>query len=75
MRFQVARMADGDDPAFLVVKTLAVDYAVDGRPFTATGQDPQEVELLPPPRTARPTSSALTTGHCRFRPARRAATS
>jgi hypothetical protein len=44
--FQVARMAQGDDPAFLVVKTLIVEYTVDGKPFKASGQDPQEITLV-----------------------------
>ncbi|MBU6399703.1 MAG: hypothetical protein KGS61_05245, partial [Verrucomicrobia bacterium] len=31
--FPVARMAEGDDPAFMVVKTLVVDYTVAGKSF------------------------------------------
>jgi len=46
LSFQVARMAEGDDPAFLVVKTLIVDYTVDGKPFKASGQDPEEITLV-----------------------------
>jgi hypothetical protein len=44
--FQVARMAQGDDPAFGIVKTLIVEYTVDGKPFKASGQDPQEITLV-----------------------------
>ena len=47
--FHVARMAEGDDPAFLVVKTLVVDYALDGKPVTATGTDPETLYLAQPP--------------------------
>jgi alpha-L-rhamnosidase len=53
MRFNVARMADGDDPAFMVVKTIVVDYTVNGQSFSATGQDPQEIELALPPAPDR----------------------
>ncbi|MBI2929899.1 MAG: hypothetical protein HYY24_29930 [Verrucomicrobia bacterium] len=47
--FQVARLAEGDDPAFLVVKTLIVDYTLDGKPVTATGTDPETLYLAQPP--------------------------
>ena len=39
-RFEVARLAAGDDPAFGVVKTLVVDYTIDGQPGTARGDRP-----------------------------------
>jgi hypothetical protein len=39
--FQVARMAEGDDPALNVVKTLIVDYSVNGNAMQARGQDPE----------------------------------
>ena len=45
--FVVSEMAAGDDPAYMVVKTLEVDYTVDGKPCHARGQDPEEIELLP----------------------------
>ncbi len=54
-RFKVARLAEGDDPAPQVVKTLVVDYTVDGRSFTATALDPREIEMTlpaPPERAA-----------------------
>ena len=44
--FQVARMAEGDDPAFGIVKTLIAEYTADGTPFTLRGQDPEEVTLI-----------------------------
>ncbi|MBN1341400.1 MAG: prolyl oligopeptidase family serine peptidase [Phycisphaerae bacterium] len=43
--FQVARMAQGDDPAFGVVKTLVVEYTIAGRRLTAKGTDPDEITL------------------------------
>ena len=30
LEFPVRRMAEGDDPAYLVVKTLRVEYTLDG---------------------------------------------
>jgi hypothetical protein len=45
--FKVARMAEGDDPAFLVVKTLEVDYTVDGKIFHLTGTDPEDIDFEP----------------------------
>jgi len=46
--FQVARLAQGDDPALGAVKTLAVEYTVDGQHATATGTDPDEIALSHP---------------------------
>jgi hypothetical protein len=43
--FQVAQLAQGDDPAFGTVKTLVVEYTADGQPFTITGQDPDSISL------------------------------
>ncbi len=34
-RFPVTSIAEGDDPAVGAVKTLIVDYTIDGKPFTA----------------------------------------
>ena len=45
--FAVARMADGDDPAFLVVKTLEVEYSLDGKHRSAQGTDPELIDLNP----------------------------
>ncbi len=44
--FQVAKMAQGDDPALNIVKTLVVEYTSQGRPRKATGQDPDTLDLL-----------------------------
>ncbi len=46
--FRVSDMAAGDDPAYGIVKTLIVDYTVDGKPATATGTDPETIDLLAP---------------------------
>ncbi len=43
--FTVAEMARGDDPAYRVVKTLTIDYTLDGKLHKATGQDPDTVDL------------------------------
>ncbi|MGO8931521.1 MAG: glycosyl hydrolase [Limisphaerales bacterium] len=45
--FPVARMAEGDDPAFMVVKTLEVEYTLDGKRMSAHGTDPELIELRP----------------------------
>jgi hypothetical protein len=45
--FTVARMAAGDDPAFGIVKTLEVDYTVNGKPHHLTGTDPDPVDFAP----------------------------
>jgi hypothetical protein len=41
----VARMAEGDDPAFGIVKTLTVEYTIGGKPATIAGQDPETIDL------------------------------
>ncbi len=46
--FQVARMAEGDDPAFLVVKTLIVDFTLNGKQLTVRGVDPETIHLARP---------------------------
>ncbi len=43
--FVVGRLADGDDPAFGVVKTLTVEYKSGGKTLQASGQDPQSITL------------------------------
>lgn len=43
--FQVARMAEGDDPAFMVVKTLVAEGKADGKPFKISGKDPETLYL------------------------------
>jgi hypothetical protein len=44
--FQVASLAGEGDPAFGFVKTLVVEYTVDGKHLTATGVDPENVSLM-----------------------------
>ena len=47
--FSVARMAEGDDPAYMVVKTLTVECSVDGKLVTVQGSDPETISLATPP--------------------------
>jgi hypothetical protein len=44
--FQVGKLAEGDDPAYGIVKTLVVEYTADDQPFTISGQDPDTVSLV-----------------------------
>jgi hypothetical protein len=44
--FQVARMAEGDDPAPGVVKMLNVEYAIDGEPHSAYATDPEIIHFF-----------------------------
>ena len=48
-RFQVARLAAGDDPAVNVVKTAIVDFTIDGQHGTARGTDQETVVLASVP--------------------------
>ena len=43
--FTVAEMAQGDDPAYQVVKTLEIDYTVNGKPSHVRGKDPEVIQL------------------------------
>jgi hypothetical protein len=45
--FRVARMAEGDDPAFLVVKTLDLEFTMNGERGRVTGTDPETIHLVP----------------------------
>jgi hypothetical protein len=47
LSFHVARMAADGDPAFGIVKTLTVDFTVDGKPCRASATDPQFITLTP----------------------------
>jgi hypothetical protein len=47
--FRVARLAEGGDPAYGVVKSLVVEYTVAGRRLTATGRDPDTISLAGAP--------------------------
>ncbi len=54
LEFQVARLAQDDDPAYGTVKTLVLKYSVNDQPFTISAQDPDRISL--------DTSIILTTG-------------
>ncbi|MGA2533761.1 MAG: glycosyl hydrolase [Candidatus Aminicenantales bacterium] len=41
LSFRASRMAEGDDPALNVEKTLVVDYTVAGKRLKASGRDPE----------------------------------
>jgi hypothetical protein len=43
--FPVTAMAEGDDPALKVVKTLVVEFSIDGQPFTAKARDGDTIRL------------------------------
>jgi hypothetical protein len=47
-RFEVSRMAAGDDPAFGVVKTLEVSYLIDGISARVMATDPETIVLESP---------------------------
>jgi len=54
--FKVAQMAEGDDPAFLVVKTLDLEYTLNGEHHHLTGTDPETIRLS---RAAIPSKSVV----------------
>lgn len=66
-RFGVALMAQGDDPAFLVVKTLEFEYLENGQRHRRTGQDPDTLDLSP--AAAPPPAAAAVRRDPRGRPA------
>ncbi len=41
----VARMAQGDDPAYKVEKTMKVEYTINGKPQTAAGKDTESITI------------------------------
>jgi hypothetical protein len=43
--FTVAEMAKGDDPAYGTVKTLVIDYYINGKPHSARGVDTDTLDL------------------------------
>lgn len=45
--FTVARMAEGDDPAFMVVKTLELEFTINGKRVQTSGKDPEVIVLAP----------------------------
>ncbi len=60
--FEVASLAAGGDPAFGTVKTLTVQYTIDGKPHSASGKDPETVELAPDAITGAKRLATLTGG-------------
>ena len=58
-RFEVARLAAGDDPAFGIVKTLVVDYSIGDLPGTARGTDPETIVLVSVPVPRRSVSATF----------------
>jgi hypothetical protein len=46
--FKVAQMAEGDDPAVMVVKTLDLEYALNGQRHHVTSEDPESINLMAP---------------------------
>ena len=44
-RFAVTSIVEGDDPAFGVVKTLIVDYTIEGKPFNVKALDGSMIQL------------------------------
>ncbi|MBN2450378.1 MAG: hypothetical protein JXR77_08310 [Lentisphaeria bacterium] len=59
LSFPVAEMAKGDDPAYGQVKTLRVDYTVNGEPFSASSTDGRALALVAP---APPLAATLRLG-------------
>ena len=57
--FAVARMAEGDDPAFGIVKTLELEYTRDGKQLRLTGTDPEKIDLVSRPGSADCDRSSL----------------
>ncbi len=54
VRFRVADLAAEGDPAYMVVKTLRVEYVADGLRMQATATDPQMIEFAMPPDPPMP---------------------
>lgn len=44
--FTVSEMAKDDDPALNIVKTLSIQYTIDGKRHRANGRDPETIDLL-----------------------------
>jgi len=62
MSFHVGRLAEGDDPAVNVVKTLDLEYRIGDKPRSIKSTDPETVELYAPGRTERILDLARTSG-------------
>jgi hypothetical protein len=48
--FRVGRLAEGDDPAVNVVKTLDLEYTIAGKPVSIKAADPETIVLRPSER-------------------------
>ncbi len=59
-KFSVAEMAQGDDPASGIVKTLTVKYTVESKPHQASGKDPETIDLVLDASTNTKRPAALT---------------
>ena len=44
--FKIGKLVEGGDPAYGVIKTLVVEYTVDGQPFVASGREPDDISLV-----------------------------
>jgi hypothetical protein len=51
LEFGVGELARGDDPAYGIVKTLTLEYTIDGQPVTMSGRDPDRIRLSQPAPT------------------------
>ncbi|HWQ92611.1 MAG TPA: glycosyl hydrolase [Clostridia bacterium] len=63
---RVSQMAAGDDPAYQKVKTLVVEYALDGKPHTFRGTDREVFDLTLDPECAEPVIEATADTHGRW---------
>ena len=59
--FRVARMAEGDDPAFLVVKTLDLEFTWMITNGASLGTDPEMLDLVPPLPRSQPPAAVVRT--------------
>lgn len=55
----VTRMAEGDDPAFMVVKTLEVDATIDGKRVHLAGKDSETLDFAVLPSAPSPGVQAV----------------
>ena len=57
LQFQVGQLADGDDPAYGIVKTVRIEYTIDGVAQTLTGDDPDTLTFTGPTNFREPTAT------------------
>ena len=65
VRIPVAKMAEGDDPAYGTVKTITVEYTTGGQPLKASAQDNEAIALATS-TSAEPRFDLLRTGDGRL---------